>query len=80
MTHQQITPGDIATRIRSHMKAEDGPTERVLARNAGIPQSSLNRKLNRRPETITIGELIGISRELGVTIAQLASPSSEVEQ
>lgn len=71
MTHS-LHPEDVAKRIRD-AREEDGRSERWLAEQAGIPYPTLRRKLNQRPDNLTLDELIRIARALRINIAYLAS-------
>ncbi|MDQ0894469.1 helix-turn-helix domain-containing protein [Agromyces ramosus] len=71
MTHR-LNPEDVAKRIREAREG-DGRSERWLAEETGIPYPTLRRKLNQRPDNLTLDELIRITRALRLNVAELAS-------
>lgn len=76
MTHS-LNPEDVAKRIRDAREA-DGRSERWLAEQSGIPYPTLRRKLNQRPDNLTLDDLIRITRALRLNIAHLASEPAAV--
>jgi lambda repressor-like predicted transcriptional regulator len=63
---------ELATRIKAATKSA-GLTTKALSDTTGIPYSTLNRKLDIKPETFTVQEITKISVALGVGFDTLLS-------
>lgn len=74
LVHMEITPTPIATVVTRNIKRgleDNGITQNALAVKAGIAPTSLDRKLNVRPETFAVWELGDIAAALGMQFDDL---------